>query len=95
MVREQDDWLKDREISADKILVARQCRMCGGTPQALPEKMCYPCKNTGREVFYLSECWWIDTTTAAPHEIAAFKAQHAFEESEGGPRVQSRTLRQS
>ena len=93
MTREQDDWLKDREISDDRILVARQCKVCGGTPQLMPEHMCYTCKNTGREVFYLSDCWWIDTTTAAPHEIEAFKTRHAFDEVKGGPRVHSRKIR--
>ena len=86
------DWLKDREISADKVLIARQCHICGGTPQLMPEKSCITCNSTGRDVFRLSDCWWIDTSIATDAEIAGFKARHDYDDPKGGPRVYSRKI---
>lgn len=88
----EEDWLKERSISADKILIARQCKSCGGTPQMMPEKHCYSCAGTGREVFFLSDCWWIDTSVSNEIDVNAFKARHGVDEPQGGPRVHSRKI---
>lgn len=81
------------------ILIAKACSRCGGTPLSMPimqldenpidaGRVCFRCDNTGREWFYLSDCWHIDTSKATPAELAEFNGRHGIiDQRTGGPRV--------
>ena len=72
------------------ILIAKACSGCGGTPLSMPGRVCFRCDNTGREWFYLSDCWHIDTSKATPTELAEFNGRHGIiDQRTGGPRVNS------
>ena len=73
------------------IVIARNCSICGGMPQQIPDG-CFRCNNTGREVFLLSDCWWIDKRSATSIELTTFNTRHGATDQYGGPRVRHRKI---